>query len=426
MKNKPKHNVDYRAIVLLIFIAGGLIALVRIPHLFGQPERDEETYAANRNRIEQMTQTERDRVKRRAERYFELDEKDRDRIRQLHHDLQHDKDAQELKKVMERYNDWLTSLSPYERNDIRDKLRKAKTAEKKRQIIEDQRNLQFVDTLEGPAREFFKGVSTPQERRERIMEFRETMYRPGMRSGRSSYPAIALEKLGPFFKAIQAKLELKETEKQQLEKLTGAQRSYRIMALALRQRSRQRSFSSGPLSDHNLREMVEEVIDDSELKQKLLGSRKRPLYAVSQALFRHRGKTAGNPTDQQLSNFFANLSPEKRDELMQTGGSDRQRRLRQWYFRSGGDDATEFQAFMSEWFKTMRSWGGEKFRPSRGGRGPHNGKPPERRRPKKPKKTARLRERSRHLRNSAAACPEFIHMHYASTRARSFAAHAAG
>ncbi|MFQ5734507.1 MAG: hypothetical protein ACE5KM_21440 [Planctomycetaceae bacterium] len=369
-------NRDYGFAVILLLLAGGTVALIWVPSLFGDPTRETAEYRANREKIARMTESQRARVLRRSDRYFnEWTEQQRADARKLHKDLQNAPDSERLNDVLKTFNAWMASLPLVERETVREELRKADNAEQRRLIVAAHKDRQddqrLLRSLPLPQRMAIKRESNPERKKEMIRRFRESMsFRFGSVLQRTELDAVV--------KLIAGRLTLSPQETAELKTLEPASRRLRIVVTAMKEHARRRRDAKpGLLSDDDLRDTVESEIEDEDLKKKLLGdpssfprrSKYRILFLLSRSFFKERSIVAGNPTNEQLSDFFQKLSPKRQDEIMQESGSNQKRRLKRIYYYRGGKDGEEFQSFLAEWFETMRRFGWRGPHPGGGSRG---------------------------------------------------------
>jgi hypothetical protein len=390
MKTNPIRRIEPGLVVLLAAVGLGVFALFQAPDLFGEPAPSSPAYVANRERIEQMTQSERDRIQHRFEKFNELSAARQDELRKLHADLQTAKDGTKLQKVLKRYNDWLTSLSVVERDELRTKLRDAKTVDAQWQIVaqtkqkkDDERLLQFAS---GRDRFDYYNEKDPKKKEEILAQIREK-YTYGAR--RRWGPTLKPDELDLVINVIADLLKPSAAQRAEWEKLKSPKRRLKIMIAALqehekRRRKREpgkREFAlrePGLLSDAKLRQPMEEAVKDEELRQRLRPPPANPAFRrarywilslIKNTIDQERRKECGNPSDEKLSSFFAGL-PEQRLETLSQQGSNRMRTLKWWYFVSGGENGEDYRKFWTEYYAVVRPFG---FRGPRGGRKPGDG-----------------------------------------------------
>jgi hypothetical protein len=75
-------------------------------------------WSDRRQRIEAMTPAEKEDLRRRQERFATLEPVEQERLRRLHRELEADPEADQLRRVMDRYHQWLMTLSSYHRAEL--------------------------------------------------------------------------------------------------------------------------------------------------------------------------------------------------------------------------------------------------------------------------------------------------------------------
>jgi len=121
-----------------------LLAVVLIvPFLAGSASDDAMLIETRRRRIENMTQSDLNRLKRNYDRFLKLSPERRDALCKLDEELQKDtKSGGHLQKLLEDYNQWLSKLSPFEREQLQkidDPVERAKRVLKMREQQKEQR-----------------------------------------------------------------------------------------------------------------------------------------------------------------------------------------------------------------------------------------------------------------------------------------------
>jgi len=79
----------------------------------------DEVLDARRRQIETMTPAEKQQLLRLVERFGRLDTAEQQRLRRLHEQLDRDRDSARLRRVMQGYHEWLQTLSPLVRAELR-------------------------------------------------------------------------------------------------------------------------------------------------------------------------------------------------------------------------------------------------------------------------------------------------------------------
>lgn len=381
----PRRNLDLWPFALALLIAAGVAAAFQMPRVFGDPERQTPEYAANRDRIVAMTEAEREQLKRRSERYHNLDEADREAIRDLHDDLHDAPNADRLKSVMQKYNEWLTSLSPRELQNLRDELSKAGSTEEKSQIVKDLRESksadeQLVATLSRQNRAAYYLERDPVKRRKLLERFR--LSSEDGQSPRFPYrrpTPLDSQQLEDVVRLIAELIPLTDEQKAELSREEPTTRNVHTMMLALRWQKelrdeheknenggRGRRFQSS-LSDSELKGPIEDSSLDAELKDRLLKAmrgRDGALSLIFFSILAENGRERGNPTKEQLNEFFTSLPREDQDELLSLDSSEMKGRLT-WRYRTSAPYYLEFHELFRDHVRGgNRRWSG------RGGRNP--------------------------------------------------------
>ena len=378
MKTNPTSKIDLTLPAMLVAIALGIFALFQLPGLFGESIPQTEDVLANRSRMEQMSATERKRIKRRADKFAEMSEPRRAGLRKLHSDLQTASDSERLKTVLKRYNAWLATLHLFERDELRKELGTAKTPAEQRAVVEQLKkkkdDKRFVQSLDRRLRFDYSREKDPKKKAEMLERFRET-YRYGQRRRRG--PRLQTEELDEVVGVIADQLQLSETQMVEWGQLSRSHRRLKVMIAALTEHSqRLDDGEQGFLRDSDLRQPIEQGIKDAELRKRLL-TISEPwqrrfyftrhyyvLYLIKNSIASERSKERGNPSDEQLSQFFQSLNPEQMEQLTQKSVREQVPLLKKWYFLSGGEDGEDFSTFLSEWYSLFRRYG---FRSPRGG-----------------------------------------------------------
>lgn len=93
----------------ILLVLGGLVGL---------SVRGDEPLADRRARVESLSPAEKEELARRQERFSQLDAAEQKRLRELARKLAADEHSQQLRQIMHRYYQWVTTLPPYERSAL--------------------------------------------------------------------------------------------------------------------------------------------------------------------------------------------------------------------------------------------------------------------------------------------------------------------
>jgi len=107
--------------------------------------RAEDSAAQRRQRIENMTPAQKKQLQRQLDRFAAVKPEERQRIRQLHQEIEDCPDAEQLRRVMHAYCTWLKSLPAYVRAELADlpppkrikRIQELRTEEARRPKLED-------------------------------------------------------------------------------------------------------------------------------------------------------------------------------------------------------------------------------------------------------------------------------------------------
>jgi len=80
--------------------------------------RAEDTPAERRARIDSLTAAQKQELWENEERFLKMEPAERERLRQLSRQVETDPEGPELRRVMQRYYDWLKTLPPYQRAEL--------------------------------------------------------------------------------------------------------------------------------------------------------------------------------------------------------------------------------------------------------------------------------------------------------------------
>jgi hypothetical protein len=95
-----------------------LLAVMLLSASAGTVVGQEDTHAARRDRLEDLTPAEKEALNRKRDRFYSLSGDEKKRLRDLHKQISSDPQADELEEVMLRYHAWLTSLPSARRAEL--------------------------------------------------------------------------------------------------------------------------------------------------------------------------------------------------------------------------------------------------------------------------------------------------------------------
>ena len=265
----------------------------------------EESTAQRRQRIEQLSESQKEELFRHREQFHALSPSEQQRIRQLHEQLQCEPDGEKLRETMNRYCQWLATLPPYRRAE----LLELKPAQRIKQI----KQLRQQDQ----ARTAGKRLSSAD---------REALVR-WMEQYATEHEARLLDMLP-------------EGRRHQTAKLSPAMRHRVAMGLLYQRWLSGNPTVHPPTTEPEMKDLRARISPDA---RKVIESRAVPeqarlvanwlRQAAKQELFNRRADGALLPGfDDQLADFFEfQLNDSDRDRLMGLPGDEMQQRLREMY-----------------------------------------------------------------------------------------------
>ncbi len=144
----------------------------------GPARADDETLAQRRERLEQMSDVEKTRLLQKKRRFDELSEQDQDRLRMLQQELSADPQCSHLRGVLERYSDWLKTLTPVEQAELA-KLPPEQRLAHIKQLVSDQDAKRFHMMVRRVSQSQRSGSDSKMARRVRESpRFRDPGHRP--------------------------------------------------------------------------------------------------------------------------------------------------------------------------------------------------------------------------------------------------------
>jgi hypothetical protein len=313
------------AVVLAWMLAAGVSACA------------EESLAERRERIENLSPAQKQELLDDQEKFLKLDRKEQDRLTGLSRELEKDPQGPELRRVMQRYYDWLKTLPPYQRAQLRE-------------LPPEQRVKRVQALLDDQSRKAGRGgVWGEVARREsRAGDL------PGVakRSPRRPDPADMeglFAWMDDFTKRhanqVLEKLPTKDQQervRQELKRVTDPVRRQELIGWIwlwwlLDNRGKPLSFGDRELAD--LRSKLSPATRE-KLESRPPAEQWRAIsglftsFMLRQYSARHAGVPIESATEKELANFFEHeLTPQQREFLTNLSGDEMQQALWRMYLR---------------------------------------------------------------------------------------------
>jgi hypothetical protein len=329
--------------LLMLAAAGGAAAGPFL--LGGQPPE----LLANRDRIAQMSPSQRERLNQRFQSYLALPPEERDRLRQLHRDVVADQAATTGVNVenMDSYVAWTATLPAYSREELKKRAVPGDRFDEMRRIIDEQRQRQ-IDVPGGPEGGPGRKFSPPDL---------------------SKLMPVVDRHLDPFLTA---------EEQDALNPLKGGDRNAMSIALlSSRLHPRQASQVWSPallkdLADASQREFPRGPMDPERRLMPYVAVDLMLLQAARQELMRETATQ--RVSDADLKARFEALPPAEQEDLTRLSADDFRTSLRLMHLSSNREALqrleSEFRRIRHEFNLELMSRPGERQRPGDGFRGP--------------------------------------------------------
>jgi len=137
--NRPRRAIISRCVRAVV----PWTALAAIPLLGGATSEDAALLASRRQKVQGLSQSEINRLKRNYDTFRALSQEQRDDLFRLHDEVQQDaKNRGHLQKLLEGYNRWFSSLSPFDRDTILSKTDPVERAMQVEKLRADQKKQQ--------------------------------------------------------------------------------------------------------------------------------------------------------------------------------------------------------------------------------------------------------------------------------------------
>jgi len=124
------------------FTAGWIVLAAAV--CSSPPARGQESYAQNEARLKEMTPDQKQELRRKKFRFDELSAEEQQHLRELHHSIVTDPNAEELVDTVTRYNRWLANLDASERSDLLDIKEPEKRIERIKELMRKQEERRFL------------------------------------------------------------------------------------------------------------------------------------------------------------------------------------------------------------------------------------------------------------------------------------------
>jgi len=282
----------------------GLVCLLSFPLALGAVPMDSQERATRRQHIAAMSSTERARLERNLHTFLQLSRDQRARYVELHQFIASDAHRND---VLHAYLDWLKTLSPWQRDELRNTANPKERMQRVREFLEEQQQASDQDDRLFPA----------------TGPFSKSLARP---TAKDSSAMIQI---------LEESLDVPLRDRRVLESLDGFERHLMVVELAIRQllnipRARRPEWLEPQLCDKMIDAIASEPLRNV-LRRRLTPEQQRRavMGVVLQGLFNEWKAEVQKhqPDERALKEFFMNLPGEPRDEIMRLPPKEARERL---------------------------------------------------------------------------------------------------
>ncbi len=285
-----------------------------LPLLLGAGDISQPDLNAHRKKIEAMSATEREQLKNKYKTFQQLPVETQQELRNIHQRIEKDRRLNgRLSRVVDNYREWLGTLSPWQREEIR----KQKKSTARIRIIQE-----------------FKAKKKKKQRQYTPDAYNLLRLNNRMRQQMQSMTLLLNEDdLEDVMQVIQEKANFPSSTTNEWKTLQPARRYVNILK-ALLQKEGGRKARFRWLNDNTITDITE-VIRDKDVKSEIQDIQNKETKRavmdrlILKSILQQWQKTVrpNRPTEEQLSNYYKLLSPERREKLMEHSPENVKRRL---------------------------------------------------------------------------------------------------
>lgn len=306
--NEPRGR---RVAMLLFFLSASVV---------GVGAGIESSFDRNYRRIERMSASERMRLERNFRRFQEMTEAERDGYRRLHREIEEDTlKGGRLRDVLDGYNAWLATLSPFQRQEI----------------LAEKDPIERVNIVRRIRRDMAKQPSAPTEQRPGPLARLLRMSGMLAQLADDSIQLLPRE-FDNLVGVLETRLSLSKEDLSKLQAMSPAKRHLEVLKRTLEKFPDEMPPEPGRLwPDDQLLEKLLASIDnklitdkiktfpDPNVRRKVMG------FLVARALLAEWQPKIDSlrPTDDDLWQMFQDMEPTRRDEFMQLPTEEMKHRL---------------------------------------------------------------------------------------------------
>ncbi|VAX41730.1 hypothetical protein MNBD_PLANCTO02-2502 [hydrothermal vent metagenome] len=323
-----------------------------LPLLLGAGDFSQPDLNAHRKKIEAMSATEREQLKNKYKTFQQLPIETQQELRNIYQHIEKNRrSGGRLARVVDNYREWLGTLSPWQREEIR----KHKNPTARIRIIQELK-ANKKKNLNQYSPDAYNLLRLNKHARQQMQSMTLT---------------LSDDDLEAVMQVIQKKADFSPSMVNEWKALPPARRYVNIL-IALLQKKGERKARFRWLGSQAITDLTE-VIRDKDVKNEIQRihnkETKRAIVdlLILKSILQQWQKTVrpSRPTEEQLANFYKSLSPDRREKLMEHSPENVKRRL-SFEYRMKNDPA------MREIMKLRKLMsGGKPFRKGPRGKRPH-------------------------------------------------------
>lgn len=280
---------------------------------------------ANHDQIAAMSESERQRLERNFESFQRMTPDEQAKVRSFHQELQRDLSERqgELTAVLNDYQNWLTTLQPFERDQLANAASPQERIILMKRIVERQRERTAARSMQrGPLPP--PGDDPMSRNLDRMRRFWMDM------------PVLSADELSRVMQAIeqQAQFRLTESQWKEIQQLEGIERFTRLlMAIKVAENS-PHLLMVPPVTLREVAEKLDQLTENSAVREMMsnadpalrFGKDTRLMALLLKSLrvrlMEDQKLASQKPTEDQLAAFFSGLPESEQDQLLSLASSD--------------------------------------------------------------------------------------------------------
>lgn len=295
--------------------------------------RGDDPLDQRRAAIRDMEPSEQERLRRNFERFSDLPKAEQERLRNLHEAIEREPNADELRAVMNRYFEWLKTLSALELEELKnltpeDRIKRIAEIRREEARQEEERN----EFLTGSRGEWIRRIMESQGKRALTPDDLQGLFR-------------WIEEVAPKYKARFLESLPEDRRQQARDELESAGRSGReqdVLGVLWLNWQMTHPGELPPMSEEELKSLRDKLTEETqrwlaekpEEEQRNVVTGWIRFLVMQKFAFRRGGPRFQPASDEELAKFLDTVSPDEKSRLLSLPGDEMRRQLMWSYMRS--------------------------------------------------------------------------------------------